>query len=84
LKESCDNKVTGTPLPSLEYTGTRLYIDKWKESCDNNVTGTLLEYQLPYYDMAPSDPSLEEMRKIVCDEKYRPAIPNRWQTVEVF
>jgi hypothetical protein len=42
LKESCDNKVTGTPLPSLEYTGTRLYIDKWKESCDNNVTGTLL------------------------------------------
>ena len=48
------------------------------------ILGMVEEYQLPYYDMAPSDPSLEEMRKIVCDEKYRPAIPNRWQTVEVF
>ena len=47
------------------------------------ILGMVEEYQLPYYDMAPSDPSLEEMRKIVCDEKYRPAIPNRWQTVEV-
>ena len=33
--------------------------------------------------MAPSDPTLEEMRKIVCDDKYRPAIPNRWQNVDV-
>jgi hypothetical protein len=42
LMEPCHNKVTGTPLPSLEYKGTRLNNDKLKESCDNKVTGTLL------------------------------------------
>ncbi|KAJ8320868.1 hypothetical protein KUTeg_002455 [Tegillarca granosa] len=40
------------------------------------------EYQLPYHEMVPSDPTLEEMRKVVCDERHRPPIPNRWQTVE--
>ena len=47
------------------------------------LAGIVEEYQLPYYDMVPSDPSVEEMRKIICEEKYRPAIPNRWQPIEV-
>lgn len=41
------------------------------------------EYQLPYYDLVPSDPSIEEMRKLVCDQKLRPNIPNWWQSYEV-
>ena len=41
------------------------------------------EYQLPYYDMVPSDPSVEEMRVVVCEEKRRPAIANRWTQHEV-
>lgn len=41
------------------------------------------EYQLPYYDLVPSDPSIEEMRKVVCDQKLRPNIPNWWQSYEV-
>ena len=45
--------------------------------------GIFEDYQLPYYDMVPSDPSLEEMRRVVCVEKQRPATPNRWQNVEV-
>ncbi|XP_030585933.1 activin receptor type-1B-like [Archocentrus centrarchus] len=40
------------------------------------------EYQLPYYDLVPSDPSIEEMRKVVCDQKLRPNIPNWWQNYE--
>ena len=41
------------------------------------------DFQLPYYDMVPSDPSVEDMRKIVCDQKLRPNIPNQWQSCEV-
>nr|XP_014351914.1 PREDICTED: TGF-beta receptor type-1 isoform X2 [Latimeria chalumnae] len=40
------------------------------------------DYQLPYYDLVPSDPSVEEMRKVVCEQKLRPNIPNRWQSCE--
>ncbi|KAF3860429.1 hypothetical protein F7725_000684 [Dissostichus mawsoni] len=38
--------------------------------------------QLPYYDLVPSDPSIEEMRKLVCDQKLRPNVPNWWQSYE--
>lgn len=41
------------------------------------------EYQLPYYDLVPSDPSIEEMRRVVCDQKLRPNVPNWWQSYEV-
>uniref|UniRef100_A0A3Q3BMV0 Activin receptor type-1C n=1 Tax=Haplochromis burtoni TaxID=8153 RepID=A0A3Q3BMV0_HAPBU len=40
------------------------------------------DFQLPYYDMVPSDPSIEDMRKVVCDQKLRPSIPNQWQSCE--
>ncbi|CAB1353767.1 unnamed protein product [Coregonus sp. 'balchen'] len=40
------------------------------------------EYQLPYFDLVPSDPSIEEMRKLVCDQKLRPNVPNWWQSYE--
>ncbi|XP_054601886.1 activin A receptor type 1Ba isoform X1 [Nothobranchius furzeri] len=40
------------------------------------------EYQLPYYDLVPSDPSIEDMRKVVCDQKLRPNVPNWWQSYE--
>ena len=40
------------------------------------------EYQLPFYDMVPADPQIEEMRKVVCTDRARPVIPNRWHCVE--
>ncbi|CAH3118005.1 unnamed protein product [Porites lobata] len=40
--------------------------------------GTCDEYQLPYYDRVPSDPSVEDMRKAVCIENFRPVVPARW------
>ena len=41
------------------------------------------DYQLPYYDLVQPDPSVEEMRRVVCDQKLRANIPNRWQSCEV-
>lgn len=47
------------------------------------LTGIYDEYQLPFYDMVPSDPTIEEMRKVVCVDQQRPVVHNRWQSVEV-
>lgn len=54
----------------------------WEIARRCSLGGIHEEYQLPYYDLVPSDPSLEDMRKVVCDERHRPALPNRWQAVE--
>ncbi|XP_012883667.1 PREDICTED: activin receptor type-1C isoform X3 [Dipodomys ordii] len=54
----------------------------WEIARRCSVGGIVEEYQLPYYDMVPSDPSIEEMRKVVCDQKLRPSIPNQWQSCE--
>jgi len=42
------------------------------------VLGVCDEYQLPYHDMVPSDPKVEEMWKVVVAEGRRPVIPNQW------
>lgn len=36
------------------------------------------EYQLPFYDMVPSDPTIEDMRKVVYVEQQRPHVPDTW------
>ncbi|XP_004629965.1 activin receptor type-1C isoform X3 [Octodon degus] len=54
----------------------------WEIARRCSIGGTVEEYQLPYYDMVPSDPSVEDMRKVVCEQKFRPSIPNQWQSCE--
>ncbi|KAK6170012.1 hypothetical protein SNE40_018507 [Patella caerulea] len=45
------------------------------------ISGGIVEdYQVPYYDCVPSDPSFEDMRKVVGVERIRPSIPNRWHS----
>lgn len=44
--------------------------------------GLVDEYQLPFYDCVPSDPSFEDMHEVICVKKIRPAIPNRWLSDE--
>ncbi|XP_023692423.1 bone morphogenetic protein receptor type-1B [Paramormyrops kingsleyae] len=44
--------------------------------------GIMEEYQLPYYDMVPTDPSYEDMREVVCIKRSRPSFPNRWSSDE--
>lgn len=47
------------------------------------TSGLFEDYQLPYFDMVPSDPTHEEMRKVVVTDRRRPDIANRWQNNEV-
>lgn len=54
----------------------------WEIATRCNVGGIYDEYQLPFYDAVPSDPTIEEMRRVVCFDKLRPNIPNRWQSCE--
>ncbi|KTF76627.1 hypothetical protein cypCar_00040848, partial [Cyprinus carpio] len=47
------------------------------------VTGGIVEeYQLPYWDMVPSEPSYEDMREVVCVKGMRPVVSNRWNSDE--
>lgn len=34
---------------------------------------------LPYQNLVESDPSFEQMRKIVCEQKLRPPVEEDWQ-----
>ncbi|XP_042561061.1 bone morphogenetic protein receptor type-1B-like [Clupea harengus] len=44
--------------------------------------GIVEEYQLPYHDQVPRDPSYEDMREVVCIKRQRPAFANRWSSDE--
>ncbi|XKL61528.1 hypothetical protein PGB90_008585 [Kerria lacca] len=52
----------------------------WEIARRCNIRGRYEDYQLPFYDLVPSDPTIEEMRKVVCVERQRPQIPCRWLT----
>jgi hypothetical protein len=47
------------------------------------VNGISEDFQLPYFDFVGQDPSIEEMKNVVCDKQIRPSCPNRWQSSEV-
>ena len=46
-------------------------------------SGHAEEAQLPYFDLLPNDPTLEEVRRLVCVERRRPSLPNPWNQHEV-
>ena len=50
--------------------------------CEGDVRN-VPDYQPPYYDKLHQDPSFEDVKKVVCDEKYRPQIPKQWYNDEV-
>ncbi|XP_060786351.1 activin receptor type-1C isoform X5 [Neoarius graeffei] len=54
----------------------------WELARRCSVRGIHEDFQLPYYDLVPSDPSVEDMRRVVCEQKLRPNIPNQWQSCE--
>ena len=51
--------------------------------CNVCVEGILEEYQLPYHELVPTDPSYDDMREVVCIKRLRPSFPNRWTSDEV-
>ncbi|KAI0222788.1 Activin receptor type-1 [Lamellibrachia satsuma] len=52
----------------------------WEITRRTVCCGMVEEYQPPFWGIVPSDPSFEDMRKLVCVEQQRPVIPNRWTT----
>ena len=51
------------------------------EMCRRTVSsGFVEEYRPPFFDMVPSDPSFEDMRKVVCIDQYRPDVPMHWES----
>ncbi|XP_037046241.1 TGF-beta receptor type-1 isoform X2 [Bradysia coprophila] len=55
----------------------------WELARRCNMDNNFDEYQLPYYDVVQPDPTIEEMRKVICIDQQRPIIPNRWSSSEV-
>uniref|UniRef100_A0A2M3Z7L2 Serine/threonine-protein kinase receptor n=1 Tax=Anopheles braziliensis TaxID=58242 RepID=A0A2M3Z7L2_9DIPT len=55
----------------------------WEIARRCNFDGTYEEYQLPFYDVVQPDPTIEEMRKVVCLDQQRPCIPSRWVSCEL-
>ncbi len=41
------------------------------------------DYDTPYSECVPSDPSFEEMKNVICDHGLRPEIPTRWNKSKV-
>jgi hypothetical protein len=42
------------------------------------------EYCKPYEDLVPQlDPSIEDMKRVVVDEKKRPTIPDAWAHIKI-
>lgn len=37
------------------------------------------EYESPYYDVVPNDPSFDDMYDVVCVQNLRPEIPAKWK-----
>lgn len=49
------------------------------EVCQRTLSnGIAEEYKPPFHDLVPSDPSFEDMKKVVCLDQQRPSLPNRW------
>ncbi|KAG9340254.1 hypothetical protein JZ751_021695 [Albula glossodonta] len=49
----------------------------WEITRRTVVNGIVEEYRPPFFDVVPSDPSFEEMKKVVCVDQNRPSLHNR-------
>lgn len=47
-------------------------------ACSPPIVGIVEDYKPPFHDLVPTDPSFEDMKKVVCVDQQRPVIPNRW------
>ncbi|XP_067385925.1 serine/threonine-protein kinase receptor R3 [Emydura macquarii macquarii] len=48
----------------------------WEITRRTVVNGIVEDYRPPFFDMVPSDPSFEDMKKVVCTDQQTPSIPN--------
>ncbi|XP_067108956.1 activin receptor type-1-like isoform X2 [Osmerus mordax] len=50
----------------------------WEVARRTVSNGIVEDYKPPFHDVVPSDPSFEDMKKVICVDQQRPNIPNRW------
>ncbi|XP_059355442.1 activin receptor type-1-like isoform X2 [Carassius carassius] len=50
----------------------------WEIARRTVSNGIVEDYKPPFHDVVPSDPSFEDMKKVICIDQQRPNIPNRW------
>lgn len=43
-----------------------------------DCAGIVEDYKPPFHDVVSSDPSFEDMKKVICIDQQRPNILNRW------
>ena len=56
----------------------------WELGMRTSIPGRdVPEFQLPYHEVVEPDPTLDEMKSVVCIKEVRPAIPEHWQENEV-
>jgi hypothetical protein len=55
----------------------------WELGRRCSVGGIFEDFQLPFYDMVPNDPTIDEMKIVVCEKQLRPSFPSRWRISEV-
>ncbi|KAG5680347.1 hypothetical protein PVAND_009857 [Polypedilum vanderplanki] len=55
----------------------------WEIARRCNINNMYEDYQLPFFDVVQPDPSIEEMKKVVCTDNQRPVIPNKWQSSDL-
>jgi len=52
----------------------------WELGMRTNLPGIeTSEYLMPYHDQVNPDPTIEEMRAVVCDQKVRPPLLEAWE-----
>jgi len=79
----------------LNETINEKHFDSWKRAdvyslglvyweivrrCED--TSLQQDYEMPYYDVVSPDPTIEEMKEVVCNKKYRPECPDQWMENE--
>lgn len=55
----------------------------WEVCRRCEIDGVCEDYQIPYYEYVPNDPSFEDMKKVVSVDQQRPQTLSRWDTNEV-
>lgn len=55
----------------------------WEIARRTVINGVSDDCQAPYYDCVGTDPSFDEMKKIVCEDGRRPVLAARWSGDQV-
>ncbi|XP_051865667.1 activin receptor type-1-like isoform X2 [Pristis pectinata] len=77
--EVLDETIRTSRFESYKWTDIWAFgLVLWEIARRTVTNGITEEYKPPFYDVVPTDPSFEDMRKVVCTDQQRPNIPNRW------